>query len=46
MKPYFYYNCGSVIVAIMFLVVFVGGANAVDWTRDQSTEAFAAKGHH
>ena len=34
---------GSVIVAIMFLAVFVGGANAGDCTRSQSAEAFAAK---
>ena len=40
------YIFGSVIVAIMFLAVFVGGANAVDCTRSQSAEAFAAKGHH
>ena len=37
---------GSVIVAIMFLAVFVGGANAGDFTRCQSAEAFASKSHH
>ena len=46
MKPPISYIDGSVIVAIMFLAVFVGGANAVDCTRGQSAEAFAAKGHH
>ena len=46
MKPPISYIAGSVIVAIMFLAVFVGGANAVDFTRGQSAEAFAAKGHH
>ena len=40
------YIGGSVIVAIMFLAVFVGGANADDCTRGQSAEAPAAKGHH
>ena len=46
MKPPISYIAGSVIVAIMFLAVFVGGANAGDRTRGQSAEAFAAKGHH
>jgi len=46
MKSPISYIFGSVIVAIMFLAVFVGGANAVDCTRSQSDEAFAAKGHH
>ena len=46
MKPPISYIAGSVIVAIMFLAVFVGGANAVDCIRSQSAEAFAAKGHH
>ena len=46
MKPPISYIFGSVIVAIMFLAVFVGGANAGDCTRGQSAEAFAAKGHH
>ena len=39
------YLGGGVIVAVMFLAVFVGGANAVDCTLGQSAEAFAAKGH-
>ena len=37
---------GGVIVAIMFLAVFIGGANAGDCTRSQSAESPAAKGHH
>ena len=37
---------GSVIVAVMFLAVFVGGANAGDCSRSQSADAPAAKGHH
>ncbi len=40
------YIGGVVIVAIMFLAVFVGGANAGDCPRNQSAEAPAAKGHH
>ena len=40
------YLGGGVIVTVMFLAVFVGGANAGDCTRGQSAEAFAAKGHH
>jgi len=40
------YLGGVVIVAIMFLAVFIGGANAGDCTRSQSAEAPAAKGHH
>ena len=33
------YIGGGVIVAIMFLAVFVGGANAGDCSRSQSAEA-------
>ena len=40
------YIGGGVIVAVMFLAVFVGGANAGDCSRSQSAEAPAAKGHH
>ena len=39
------YIGGGAIVAIMFLAVFVGGANAGDCPRSQSAEAPAAKGH-
>ena len=40
------YIGGGVIVAVMFLAVFVGGANAGDYTRSQSADALAAKGRH
>ena len=40
------YISGGVIVALMFLAVFVGGANAGDCSRSQSADAPAAKGHH
>lgn len=46
MKHSIVYIGGGVIVAIMFLAVFVGGANAGDCSRSQSAEAPAAKGHH
>ena len=46
MKNYLAYIGGGVIVAVMFLAVFVGGANAGDCSRSQSAEAPAAKGHH
>ena len=37
---------GGVIVAVMFLAVFVGGANAGDCSRSHSADAPAAKDHH
>ena len=40
------YLSGVVIVAVMFLAVFVGGANAGDCARSQSADAPAAKGHN
>ena len=46
MKNSLAYIGGGLIVAIMFLAVFVGGANAGDFSRSQSAEAPAAKGHH
>ena len=46
MKISLAYIGGGVIVAIMFLAVFVGGSNAGDCSRSQSAEAPAAKGHH
>ena len=46
MKNSLAYIGGGVIVAIMFLAVFVGGANAGDCTSSQSADAPAAKGHH
>ena len=46
MKLSIVYIGGGVVVAVMFLAVFVGGANAGDCTRSQSAEAPAAKSHH
>ena len=46
MKDSLSYIGGGVIVAVMFLAVFVGGANAGDCTRSQSAEALAAQGHN
>lgn len=40
------YKGGGVILLIMFLAVFVGGANDGEATRSLSAEAPAAKGHH
>ena len=40
------YLGGGVIVSVMFLAVFVGGSNAGDCLRSQSSEAAAVKGHH
>ena len=37
---------GSVIVAIMAVVVFVGAANAGDCPRSKSTEATSVEAHH
>ena len=46
MKNSLAYVGGGVIVAVMFLAVFVGGANATDCSRSQSADAPAAKGHN
>ena len=46
MKNYLAYIGGGVIIAVMFLAVFVGGANAGDCSRSQSAEAPATNGHH
>ena len=46
MKNSLAYIGGGMIVAVMFLAVFVGGANAGDCSRSQSAEAPAAKCHH
>ena len=46
MKNSLAYIGGGLIVAIMFLAVFVGGANAGDCSRSQSAEAPTAKGHY
>ena len=37
---------GSVIVAVMALAVFVGGANAGDCPRSKSAEATSVEAHH
>ena len=46
MKNSLAYIGGGMIVAVMFLAVFIGGANAGDCTRSQSAEAPATKDHH
>ena len=46
MKLSIVYIGGSVIVVVMFLAVFVGGANAGDCNRSQSAEVPTAKGYH
>ena len=46
MKNPLAYIGGGVIVAVMFLAVFVGGANAADCARSQSAKAPAAQGHN
>ena len=40
------YLVGSVIVAVMALAVFVGGANAGDCPRSKSAEATSFETHH
>ena len=40
------YIAGGVIVAIMFLAVFVGGANAGDCSRSKSADAISVEVHH
>ena len=40
------YIGGGVIVVVMYLAVFIGGANAGDCTRSQSADAPAAKRHY
>ena len=40
------YLGGALIVAIMFLAVFVGGANAGDCPRSKSAEAISVEAHH
>ena len=46
MKNSLAYIGGGVIVAVMFLAVFVGGANAGDCSRSQSAETPATKVYH
>ena len=40
------YLGGGVIVAIMALAVFVGGANAGDCPRSKTAEATSVEAHH
>ena len=37
---------GALIVAVMFLAVFIGGANAGDCPRSKSAEATSVEAHH
>ena len=40
------YLGGALIVAVMFLAVFIGGANAGDCPRRKSAEATSVETHH
>ena len=40
------YLGGALIVAVMFLAVFIGGANAGDCPRSKSAEATCVEAHH
>ena len=40
------YLGGALIVAVMFLAVFIGGANAGDCHRSKSAEATSVEAHH
>ena len=40
------YIGGGVIVVVIYLAVFISGANAGDCTRSQSADAPAAKRHY
>ena len=40
------YIGGGVILAVMFLAVFIGGANAADCPRSQAAEANSVEAHH
>ena len=40
------YLGGALIVAVMFLAVFIGGANAGDSPRSKSAEATSVEAHH
>ena len=44
--PNLAYIGGGVIVAVMFLAVFIGGANAGDCPRGKSVEVNAVEAHH
>ena len=45
-SPNLAYIGGGVIVAVMFLAVFIGGANAGDCPRSKSVEVNAVEAHH
>ena len=40
------YLGGALIVVVMFLAVFIGGANAGDCPRSKSAEATSVEVHH
>ena len=40
------YLGGALIVAVMFLAVFIGGANAGDCPRSKSAESTSVEAHH
>ena len=40
------YFGGALIVAVMFLAVFIGGANAGDCPRSKSAESTSVEAHH
>ena len=44
--PYLAFGGGSVIVAIMSMVVFIGAANADECPRGKSAEATSVEAHH
>ena len=44
--PNFAFVGGSVIVAIMAVVVFIGAANADDCPRSKSAETTSVEAHH
>ena len=45
-RPNLVHLGGSVIVAIMAVAVFIGGANAGDCPRSKSAEATSVNAHH
>ena len=45
-RPNLVYLGGSVIVAIMAVAVFIGGANAGDCPRSKSAEATSVNAYH
>ena len=45
-RPSLVYLGGSVIVVIMAVAVFIGGANAGDCPRSKSADATSVNAHH